>query len=92
MILAIPNEYLTLLAQSEESDPRPRAFRNKEMLEGLAEHELLKRLGQKYTDMVLCCLRCLDNGRKLALPLLLGFRVSWTRMDWVSASVLLKRF
>lgn len=31
------------------------------MLEKLVERELPYRLGRKYTDMVLLCLRCLDD-------------------------------
>jgi hypothetical protein len=55
------SQVITLLSSSEERDPRLRAFRDKEMLETLAKRELPPRLGRKYTDMVLLCLRCLDS-------------------------------
>jgi hypothetical protein len=61
-IVAVPTKTLTLLSVSEEKDQRKRAFRNMEMLEGLAERELPIKMGRKYTDVVLSCLRCLDEG------------------------------
>jgi hypothetical protein len=57
----VASEYVKLMSPGEERDPRQRAFRDKEMLENLAERELPHRLGRKYTNMVLLCLRCLDN-------------------------------
>jgi hypothetical protein len=59
--LAVPNDFLALFPHAEERDPRKRAFRNKEMLEELAESELPRRMGRKYTDVVLMCLGCLDE-------------------------------
>lgn len=47
----------------KETHPRKRAVLIKEILEGLAERELPNRMGQKYTDVVLSCLRCLDSGK-----------------------------
>lgn len=38
------------------------ARENKKKLEDLAERELPARLGRRYTDIVLLCLRCLDSG------------------------------
>jgi len=38
------------------------AFDNKKTLEALAERELPARLGTRYTNIVLLCLRCLDDG------------------------------
>lgn len=57
----VASDLITLLSPTEERDPRLRAFRGKEMLEDLAERELPHRLGEKYTNMVLTCLRCLDD-------------------------------
>jgi hypothetical protein len=38
-----------------------RAFKNKQILEELAEQNLPRIIGQKYTDVVLLCLRCLNE-------------------------------
>jgi len=38
------------------------AFDNKKTLEALAERGLPARLGTRYTNIVLLCLRCLDSG------------------------------
>jgi hypothetical protein len=43
-------------------DSLPTAAENKKLFENLAEQELPGRLGRRYTDIVLLCLRCLDSG------------------------------
>ena len=60
--VAVPTKTLLHLPAGEEKDQRKKAFRNMEMLEDLAERELPIKMGQKYTDVVLSCLRCLDEG------------------------------
>jgi hypothetical protein len=42
--------------------PQGSASRKKLELEDLAIRELPSRLGKRYTDVVLLCLRCLDSG------------------------------
>ena len=37
------------------------AAENKQKLEALATRELPPRVGKRYTDIVLLCLRCLDS-------------------------------
>lgn len=68
VVVPIGSKLITLLTASDERDPRLRAFQNKEMLEKLAEHELPHRLGRKYADMVLLCLRCLDDPDAVGVP------------------------
>lgn len=64
----VASEYVKLMSPGEERSPRLRAFRDKEMLENLAERELPHRLGRKYTNMVLLCLRCLDDPEAVRIP------------------------
>lgn len=59
--IAVPSNCLAELPAAVEKDPRRRAFRNKQMLEELAEQNLPRIIGQKYTDVVLLCLRCLNE-------------------------------
>jgi hypothetical protein len=59
---AVPSEKIAHMTLSEEKDRRKAAFDNKAILETLAEEELPVRMGQKYTDVVLSCLQCLDDG------------------------------
>jgi hypothetical protein len=47
----------TALSRSRTAE----AIQNKK-LEDLAERELPARLGKRYTEIVLLCLRCLDSG------------------------------
>ena len=54
-----PND---LLEPKQALSPLGNAVENKERLEYLAENELPARLGRRYTDIVLLCLRCLDPG------------------------------
>ena len=59
--LPIPNNIL----DPSNLDPRyplAAAAENKQKLENLAARELPARLGRRYTDIVLLCLRCLDSG------------------------------
>lgn len=60
--LAVPNEKIAHMSLSGEKFRVKRAFQNKEILEMLAEQELPIRMGRKYTDVVLSCLQCLDEG------------------------------
>lgn len=57
----IPTTTIDLLTPAQEKDSRLRAFRNKKILEDVAERELPSKFGRKYTNMVLWCLRCLDT-------------------------------
>jgi len=57
--LPFPND---LLEPKQALNPLGNAVENKERLEYLAENELPARLGRRYTDIVLLCLRCLDPG------------------------------
>ena len=43
----------------------PTAAKTKQRLEYLAETKLPQRLGRRYTDIVLLCLRCLDPGNEM---------------------------
>jgi hypothetical protein len=54
-----PND---LLEPQETPNPLGNAVENKERLEYLAKSKLPARLGRRYTDIVLLCLRCLDPG------------------------------
>lgn len=60
--IAVPGSCLAELPAGEDKDPRRRAFKNKQVLEELAEQNLPRIIGQKYTDVVLLCLRCLNEG------------------------------
>jgi hypothetical protein len=60
--VAVPSEKIAHMSLHEEKDRRNVAFKNKSILETLAEQELPVRMGQRYTDVVLSCLQCLDNG------------------------------
>jgi hypothetical protein len=63
-------------------NPLAAAAENKQKLEGLAARELPPRLGKRYADIVLLCLRCLDSvdgkegGEK-------GFKVSTVDLTWM---------
>lgn len=46
----------------ESLHPVSTAVEKKQRLEYLAAHELPPRLGRRYADIVLLCLRCLDAG------------------------------
>jgi hypothetical protein len=61
--VAMEGTAIELVSLIKENHPRKRALRIKEILEGLAERELPNKMGQKYTDVVLSCLRCLDSGK-----------------------------
>ena len=45
-----------------EADTPHSAFQNKIGFEVLAQKELPYKLGRRYADIVLFCLRCLDSG------------------------------
>jgi len=59
--IAVPSNFLAELPAGVEKDPRRRAFKNKQILEELAEQKLPRIIGQKYTNVVLLCLRCLNE-------------------------------
>jgi len=59
---AIPNSTYKMLTPADDQNASRRALANKRMLEGLAERELRVRMGSRYADIVLLCLRCLDTG------------------------------
>lgn len=59
--IAVPSSCLAELPAGVEKDPRRRAFKNKQILEELAEQSLPTIIGQKYTNVVLLCLRCLNE-------------------------------
>jgi hypothetical protein len=60
--LPFPNSILCATNMEQSYDSVPTAAENKQMLEDLAERELPSRMGRRYTDIVLLCLRCLDSG------------------------------
>jgi len=58
-----PSPNLLLGAKTKStSSPIGGALDVKKKLEALAEKELPARMGKRYTDIVLLCLRCLDDG------------------------------
>ena len=65
--IAIPSNCLAELPIGVEKDPRRRAFKNKQILEELAEQNLPRIIGQKYTNVVLLCLRCLNEDDNAGL-------------------------
>ncbi|KFY30170.1 hypothetical protein V494_08234 [Pseudogymnoascus sp. VKM F-4513 (FW-928)] len=58
----IQNDILGLVDEARPRNSQAKAFQNKLELENLAIKELPPRLGKRYTDVVLLCLRCLDSG------------------------------
>lgn len=54
------NDILGPMDLARPQNKRANANRNKLELEDLATRELPCRLGKRYTDVVLMCLRCLD--------------------------------
>lgn len=56
------NDILGPVNSARPRNPRGSAYQNKLELEDLAARELPSRLGKRYTDAVLLCLRCLDSG------------------------------
>jgi hypothetical protein len=58
----VPNNILDAADLSQPNHCRRGATRNKQKLEDLAANELPARVGRRYTDIVLLCLRCLDPG------------------------------
>ncbi|KAH8597416.1 hypothetical protein B0O99DRAFT_617450 [Bisporella sp. PMI_857] len=77
---AVPSNSLSVLQVEEEKHPRRRAYKNKQVLEGLAEQNLPRIIGRKYTDVVLLCLRCLDEGDSA------GFELVPARQKLISTS------
>lgn len=57
-----PNPLLIKEIASEKRNSLGSASDIKGKLEGLAKSELPSRLGRRYTDIVLSCLRCLDQS------------------------------
>jgi hypothetical protein len=62
-------------------NPLVAAAENKQNLEALATRELPPRVGKRYTDVVLLCLRCLDssNGKEGDEK---GFGASTVDLTW----------
>lgn len=60
--LLVPNDILGLAAVTQPRKSRGSASQTKLKLEDLAARELPTKLGRRYTDIVLLCLRCLDSG------------------------------
>lgn len=58
--LSFPDTILNLDNPKFQRKPERSASQNKTKLEDLAASELPNRLGTRYTDVVLSCLRCLD--------------------------------
>jgi hypothetical protein len=58
----IQNDILGPVDLARPRNPEGSASRNKLKLEDLAIKELPSRLGKRYSDVVLLCLRCLDAG------------------------------
>ncbi|KFZ25321.1 hypothetical protein V502_00200 [Pseudogymnoascus sp. VKM F-4520 (FW-2644)] len=58
----VQNDILGSVDLARLRNPRGSASRNKLELERLAVRELPSRLGKRYTEVVLLCLRCLDLG------------------------------
>ena len=59
---SVPNDILVPADLAQPGNPLGNAPQNKLNLEDLAARELPARLGRRYTDIVLLCLRCLDPG------------------------------
>jgi hypothetical protein len=59
---AVPNTILNPTDSQQTRNPIGRASQSKLKLEDLAARELPARLGMRYTDIVLLCLRCLGTG------------------------------
>ena len=58
----VPNNVLEPVDWAQPRSSLRSASQNKLKLEDLAAKELPARLGRRYTDIVLLCLRCLDPG------------------------------
>jgi hypothetical protein len=58
----VPNDILEPANLAQPGNSLGSASQNKLKLENLAAEELPARLGRRYTDIVLLCLRCLDPG------------------------------
>jgi hypothetical protein len=58
----VPNNILEPADLAQPRNSLGGASQNKLKLEDLAAKELPARLGRRYTDIVLLCLRCLDLG------------------------------
>lgn len=61
----LPNAILSPPKTAKAKNPLGNAIKVKENLERLAERELPARLGRRYTEIVLQCLRCLDLGTSI---------------------------
>jgi hypothetical protein len=61
-LVAVPSEKIAHLSFNAEKHRVKAAFHNKDFLEKLAEQELPITMGRKYTEIVLSCLQCLDEG------------------------------
>lgn len=57
-----PHDILGSIDVSSGENAGKSAYNTKEVFETLAETELPSRLGKRYTEVVLRCLRCLDSG------------------------------
>ena len=57
-----PNAILSPPDPQNARNPLGTAIESKKTLEQVAERELPLRLGSRYTEIVLQCLRCLDSG------------------------------
>ncbi len=59
-----PDPLLITESANEKHNPLGNASDIKGKLEALAKSELPSRLGRRYTDIVLSCLRCLDQSHE----------------------------
>ncbi|ODM16477.1 hypothetical protein SI65_07984 [Aspergillus cristatus] len=59
---AVPCSELDITAAISDKDPRRGAFAIKKKLVAMAEHRLPSSMGDRYTDLTVACLTCLDNG------------------------------
>jgi hypothetical protein len=62
--MALPPTFLAAL--DAEKDTRKRAMAVKSALVALASEMLPARMGRRYTDVVLLCLRCLDGEAEIS--------------------------
>jgi hypothetical protein len=51
-----------LIKVQEDPNPRKFAFAQKRLLAAFAVEHLPRRMGKRYTDVVLACLKCLDES------------------------------
>lgn len=84
--LLVPSDVLGPVAATQSRATLGGPSQTKLKLEDLAARELPSRLGSRYADIVLLCLRCLDPGSG-AGGKGMGFGVGWTDEDGITIGV-----